>query len=57
MPALGVHLVEGYTPMGVGDVALAVSKANPELLAKVNASITSMKDSGELAAIFAKYGR
>lgn len=55
-PGLGVHLVDGYTPMGIGNVALAVSKENPELLAKVNASIAAMKDSGELTEIFAKYG-
>lgn len=55
-PALGVKLVEGYEPMGIGDVALAVSKENPELLAEVNASIAAMKESGELAEIFAKYG-
>ena len=55
-PALGVHLVEGYTPMGIGNVALAVSKENPELLAKVNASIAAMNDRGELTEIFAKYG-
>jgi polar amino acid transport system substrate-binding protein len=55
-PNLGVKLVEGYTPMGTGEVALAVSKENPELLEKVNASIAEMDKSGELAEIFAKYG-
>ena len=55
-PNLGVKLVEGYTPMGTGEVALAVSKENPELLEKVNASIAEMDKSGELAEIFGKYG-
>ncbi|MBM1816355.1 ABC transporter substrate-binding protein [Pseudosulfitobacter pseudonitzschiae] len=55
-PNLGVKLVEGYTPMGTGEVALAVSKENPELLEKVNASIAEMEKSGELAEIFGKYG-
>ncbi|MGR3822255.1 MAG: substrate-binding periplasmic protein [Salipiger marinus] len=55
-PALGVRLVEDYEPMSVGNVALAVSKDKPELLSEVNAAIAAMKDSGELAEIFAKYG-
>lgn len=55
-PQLGVRLVEGYTPMGMSDVALAVDKGNPELLAKINAAITELKDSGKLDEIFAKYG-
>ena len=42
--------------MSVGNVALAVSKDKPELLSEVNAAIAAMKDSGELAEIFAKYG-
>lgn len=56
MPQLGVRLVEGYTPLGEGDVALAVSKNNPELLARINASIAKLKASGKLAEIFAQYG-
>ncbi|TPW27421.1 ABC transporter substrate-binding protein [Pararhizobium mangrovi] len=55
-PALGVRLVKGYEPMRSGKVALAVSKDNPELLKKVNASIEKLEKSGELAKIFAKYG-
>ncbi|MBK3746114.1 amino acid ABC transporter substrate-binding protein, partial [Paraburkholderia aspalathi] len=53
---LGVRLVDGYKPMQMGDVALAVSKKNPDLLAKLNASIEKFKENGELAKIFAKYG-
>lgn len=55
-PGLGVKLVDGYTPMGVGDVALAVSKDKPELLEQVNAAIAEMQQNGELAEIFGKYG-
>jgi polar amino acid transport system substrate-binding protein len=55
-PSFGVRLVEGYKPMSEGTVALAVAKDNPALLEKVNASLAKMKDSGELANIFAKYG-
>lgn len=55
-PALGVRLVEGYAPLKSGEVATAVAKTNPELLAKVNASIAKLKESGALEEIFAKYG-
>lgn len=55
-PNLGVRVVDGYEPMSVGDVALAVSKDNPQLLQKVNDAIARMKTSGELKAIFARYG-
>ncbi|MAA99815.1 MAG: amino acid ABC transporter substrate-binding protein [Stappia sp.] len=55
-PGFGVRLVEGYEPMSQGTVALAVAKDNPELLETVNAALAKMKESGELAKIFAKYG-
>jgi polar amino acid transport system substrate-binding protein len=55
-PGLGVRLVEGYRPMHVGEVALAVAKGDEQLLAKVNAAIAKLKQSGELAKIFARYG-
>ncbi|MBZ8133751.1 substrate-binding periplasmic protein [Afifella sp. IM 167] len=55
-PELGVRLVEGYKPLKSGEVALAVAKENGALLEKVNASIAKLKESGELEAIFAKYG-
>ncbi|WP_337997250.1 ABC transporter substrate-binding protein [Oleispirillum naphthae] len=55
-PDLGVRLVPGYKPANLGDVALAVSKENPALLAKVNAAIAKLKASGEIKKIFAKYG-
>lgn len=55
-PNLGIRIVEGYKPMSIGKVALAVSKDNPELLQKVNDAIAAMKASGELKIIFARYG-
>lgn len=55
-PNLGVRLVEGYQPMKQGEIALAVAKNNPRLLAKINAAIEKLRQSGELKAIFAKYG-
>jgi polar amino acid transport system substrate-binding protein len=55
-PKIGLRLVDGYEPLKAGDVALAVSKENPALLEKVNAAIAKLKESGELAKIFAKYG-
>jgi polar amino acid transport system substrate-binding protein len=55
-PNLGIRIVEGYVPMDVGQVALAVAKDNPELLQKVNSAVARLKASGELKAIFAKYG-
>ncbi|MFT4164465.1 MAG: ABC transporter substrate-binding protein [Microlunatus sp.] len=55
-PSLGVRLVEGYQPMHLGQVALAVGKAEPELLVRVNAAIAKLKQSGELAQILSRYG-
>lgn len=55
-PRLGVKIVDGYTPMSTGDVALAIAKDNPDLLVKVNAAIEKFKSDGTLTEIFAKYG-
>lgn len=55
-PNLGVRIVEAYLPMSVGEVALAVSKDNPELLGQINQAIAELRASGELQAIFTKYG-
>lgn len=55
-PALGVQIVDSYKTDKESPVALAVSKDNPELLKRVNAAIAEMKSSGELDAIFDKYG-
>jgi polar amino acid transport system substrate-binding protein len=54
-PDLGVRIVEGYKPLVLGDLALAVRKDDPELLRKVNASIAKFKQNGKLAAILTKY--
>jgi polar amino acid transport system substrate-binding protein len=54
-PDLGVRIVEGYKPLVLGDLALAVRKDDPELLGKVNASIAKFKQNGKLAAILTKY--
>lgn len=55
-PDLGVRLVDGYQPLHMGQVALAVAKGKPELLDKVNAAISKLKQRGDLAKIFAHYG-
>ncbi|SEG87043.1 substrate-binding periplasmic protein [Marinobacterium lutimaris] len=55
-PGLGVRMVGTYEAAKQSPLALAVSKDNPELLARVNKAIAEMKSSGELFDIFAKYG-
>ena len=55
-PDLGVRMVKGYVPINKGQLALAVSKGNSELLEQVNASIAKFRKDGRLAKIFAKYG-
>lgn len=55
-PTLGVRLVESYRALTTGEVALAMSKDDPAMLAKVNAAIAKLKGDGKLRAIFAKYG-
>ena len=55
-PDVGVRLVVGYQPIKSGNVCLGISKDNPKLLEKVNASIAKLKANGQLKAIFAKYG-
>lgn len=55
-PGLGVRMVDGYEPLLPGDVALAIRKDDPALLAKINAAIGKLKTSGKLKEIFAKYG-
>ncbi|MBZ9965894.1 ABC transporter substrate-binding protein [Mesorhizobium sp. BR1-1-2] len=53
---LGVRLVEGYVPMKMGQIALAVAKTNPRLLEMVDATIAKLQRDGQLKKIFAKYG-
>ncbi|MGJ4859582.1 ABC transporter substrate-binding protein [Labrys sp. La1] len=55
-PDLGVRLVEGYKPLHVGQVALAVSKHNAALLERINAAIEKLQRRGDIAKIFAQYG-
>lgn len=55
-PDVGVRLVPTYRPIKSGDVCLGLSKDNPKLLEKVNASIAKLKANGKLKEIFAKYG-
>lgn len=51
-----IKLVATYEPFYVGQVALAVRKGNVELLEKLNAGITKIKNSGTLEALQKKWG-
>jgi polar amino acid transport system substrate-binding protein len=55
-PTIGVRLIESYKPLRPGNVALAVAKTNPQLLAKVNAALAKLEQSGDMKKIFTKYG-
>lgn len=55
-PMLGVRLSQGYKPMTTGDVALAVSKDDPDLLEKINTGIATIKGNGTLVQILDRYG-
>lgn len=50
------HLVGSYKPVVVGSVGLGVRKDDTALLAKLNAGLTKIKESGELAKILEKWG-
>lgn len=52
----GLRLVRSYKPMMVGSIGIAVRKGEPELLAKVNASLERMRGDGRLRAILDKWG-
>ncbi len=52
----GVRLVRSYKPMVVASIGIAVRKDEPELLAKVNASLDRMRADGRLKAILDKWG-
>ncbi len=52
----GLRLVRSYKPMVVGSVGIAVRKDEPELLAKINASLERMRGDGRLQAILTKWG-
>lgn len=50
-----LRLVRDYKSGLVGGINLAVKQGNADLLAKINASLTAMKQDGRLKAIFAKW--
>lgn len=52
----GMHVVEEYEPLLKEDVAFGVRKGNKDLLDKINASLTEMKEDGTLKKILAKWG-
>ena len=52
----GLRLVRSYKPMVVGSIGIAVRKDEPELLAKVNASLERMREDGRLQTILTKWG-
>lgn len=51
-----VRMVKGYKPMLVGAVGIGVRKTDPELLKKIDASLTRLKAAGTIAKILAKWG-
>jgi polar amino acid transport system substrate-binding protein len=51
-----VRLVETYKPATIGTVAIGVRKADQELKAKINASLTKLKANGTLEKILDKWG-
>lgn len=50
-----LRLVRDYQPGLSGGINIAVAKGNAELLEKINASLTAMKQDGRLKAILAKW--
>ncbi|KMO35777.1 ABC transporter substrate-binding protein [Methylobacterium aquaticum] len=50
------HLVASYKPVVVGSVGIGVRKDDTALLAKINAGLSKIKESGELAKILEKWG-
>lgn len=54
--ASDVRLVPEYASTIVGNVAIAVRKDDPELLAKINSGLAKMKASGKLDEIVKKWG-
>ncbi|AWB21727.1 amino acid ABC transporter substrate-binding protein [Methylobacterium currus] len=50
------HLVASYKPVVVGSVGIGVRKDDTALLAKINAGLAKIKESGELAKILEKWG-
>ena len=52
----GLRLVRSYKPMVVGSIGITVRKDEPELLAKINATLERMRGDGRLQAILTKWG-
>src|SRR5258707_11936073 len=52
-----VRLVDSYKPVTVGTVAIGIRKSDPELLAKINASLAKLKANGSIAKILEKWGQ
>jgi len=51
-----VRLVESYKPTIMGTVAIGVRKGDPDLLKKINTSLTKLKANGRLEKILGKWG-
>jgi len=51
----GVKIVESYQPRMEGSVGIGVRKGDTQLLAKINAGLAKLKNSGELDRILAKW--
>ncbi|ACL57366.1 ABC transporter substrate-binding protein [Methylobacterium nodulans] len=51
-----VRLVESYKPTVVGSVGIGLRKEDSELRAKIDAALSRIKQSGELARILEKWG-
>ncbi len=51
-----VRLVDSYTSTITASVGIGVRKSDPELLAKINASLAKLKKDGTIGKILAKWG-
>jgi polar amino acid transport system substrate-binding protein len=51
-----VRIVESYKPTIIGSVGIGVRKGDPELLAKINASLAKLTANGTVAKILDKWG-
>jgi polar amino acid transport system substrate-binding protein len=51
-----VRLVDTYKPATMGTVAIGVRKSDPELKAKINASLAKLKQNGTVQKILDKWG-
>lgn len=51
-----LRLVKSYKSTILGSIGIGMRKGNPDLLAKINASLAKLKANGTLEKIFAKWG-